>query len=64
MEPTVLIDELHVTVRVLEDLPAAKTDSARQTLLGDTFLDKLRLAIRAVFREYPELAVVRVSLTR
>ena len=64
MAKTVVIDELHVTVRVPNDLPEDEAEAVRRTLAGDEFMDRLRRAIRTAFREFPELAVARVALTR
>jgi hypothetical protein len=63
MPRTVVIDELHLTVRVPADLPEADAEAVRQTLLGAEFLDRLRRSVRLVFRAFPELARVRVSVT-
>lgn len=64
MAKTVVIDELHVTFRIPNDLPESEAEAIRQALDGDDFLNRLRRAIRAAVRALPELAVVRVSLTR
>lgn len=64
MAKTVVIDELHVTVRVPSDLPDAQTEAIRHTLEGDDFMTRLRRSIRAAVQVFPELAVVRMSLTR
>ncbi len=64
MAKTVVIDELHITVRVPNDLTDDEADAVRQTLSGDDFMDRLRRAIRAVVRAAPELSPCRVSLTR
>ncbi len=61
---TVVIDELHLTVRVPNDLPEDESEAVRLTLAADEFLDRLRRAIRLVFRAFPELAQCRISLTR
>jgi hypothetical protein len=62
MPKTVVIDELHLTVRVPTDLPDA--DAVRQILLGAEFMPQLRRVIRATVRAFPELATCRLSLTR
>lgn len=64
MPKTVVIDELHVTLRVPADLPDAAAEAVRQTLAGVDFTARLRRAVRAVVRATPELAAVRPSLTR
>jgi len=64
MPKTVLIDELHLSVRIPAGLPDADTERVRLTLLGAEFMSRLRRSVRLVFRAFPELARVRVSLTR
>jgi hypothetical protein len=64
MAKTVVIDELHLTARVPADLPDADAEAARRTLAGDDFTERLRRAIRAAVRAFPELVAVRVSVTR
>ena len=64
MADTVLIDELHLTVRLPADLPDADRQAVRRTLVGADFLRRLRRAVRLVVRGHPELTRVRVSLTR
>jgi hypothetical protein len=61
---TNLIDELHLTVRVPDDLPEEKLAAVRRTLADDDFLDRLRHAVLSVFRERTELGVAAVSLSR
>jgi hypothetical protein len=64
MAKTVVIDELHLTVRVPADLPDTDAEAARRTLAGAEFMDRLRRVVRIVIRALPELAQARVSLTR
>ncbi len=64
MAKTVVIDEVHLTVRVPNDLPDDGAEAVRRTLAGDDFINRLRRAIRATLRAFPELAAARVSLTR
>jgi hypothetical protein len=64
MPKTVVIDELHVTVRVPASLPDADAETVRRTLAGAEFMNRLRRAVRVVIRSFPELATVRVSMTR
>jgi len=64
MADTVLIDELHLTVRIPTDLADAEKQAVRRTLAGADFLRRLGRAVRLVVRGHPELARVRVSLTR
>ena len=61
---TVVIDEIHITFRVPGDLPEDAAEAVRETLAGDEFMSRLRRAVRVVVRTFPELNVVRVSLTR
>lgn len=61
---TVVIDEIHITFRVPGDLPDDAVEAVREALAGDEFMSRLRRAVRVVVREFPELNVVRVSLTR
>lgn len=64
MNDSVLIDELHVTVRVPADLPEPEAEAVRRTLAGDAFADRLRDAIGAVIRAFPELSPVAVTVSR
>ena len=61
---TVVIDEIHVTVRIPEDLPDEEAETVRESLVRDEFMARLRRAVLAVICEFPALTVVRVSLTR
>lgn len=64
MAKTVIIDELHLTIRIPSGLPETQAEVLRQTLAGDDFMNRLRRSVRAALRAVPELNVVRVSLTR
>ena len=64
MPKTVVIDEIHVTVRIPGDLPEARADAVHRALTGVDFMLRLRRAVRAALRAFPELAAARVSLTR
>jgi 2'-5' RNA ligase len=64
MARTVVIDELHVTIRVPSDLSEVQADEVHRALTGEEFMNRLRRAVRAALRAFPELAVARVSLTR
>ncbi len=64
MAKSITIDEIHLTVRVPNDLPDDEAAAIRTALAGAEFMNRLRRAIRAALRAFPELAVVRVSLTR
>ena len=64
MAKTVVLDELHITLRIPIGLPASHSDELGVTLRGTEFMNRLRRAIRTVVRGYPELNVVHVSISR
>ena len=64
MPKTVVIDEIHMTVRIPGDLPEAQAEAVYRALTGEDFMARLRRAVRAALRAFPELSVARVSLTR
>jgi hypothetical protein len=64
MPKLVMIDEFHVTLRVPADLSEALAEGIRRVLRGNAFLRRLRRLLRAALRSYPELAKVRLALTR
>ncbi len=64
MAKTVVIGEIHMTVRVPGDLPEARADAVHRALTGEDFMSRVRRAVRAALRAFPELAPARVSLTR
>ena len=64
MAKPVVIDEMHLTIRVPRDLADARAEAVGRTLTGAAFMARLRRAVRATLRAFPELAVARVSLTR
>lgn len=64
MAKTVILDELHLTLRVPNDLPDEEVEAIRRALAGDDFMSRLRRAVRAALRAVPELNPVRASLTR
>ena len=47
MAKTVVIDEIHVTLRVPNDLLKARVDKTRTTLVGEDFMNRLRRVVRA-----------------
>jgi 2'-5' RNA ligase len=61
---TVVIDEIHVTVRVPGDLPDDEANVIREVLVGDKFMSRLRRAVRLALREFPDLHVVRAGVAR
>lgn len=64
MAATVIVDELHVTVRVPGGLPEAEAEAVRRVLRGDGFTDRLRAAVEAAVRAFPELAPIAVTVSR
>ncbi len=64
MARTVVLDELFVTLRTPADLSEVGAAAARRTLGGDDLLARLRRAVRAVIRSYPELACLLVTVSR
>ncbi len=64
MAATVILVELHVTFRNPSDLPATRTEELGVILRSPDFMNRLRRAIRNVVRGYPDLNIVRVSLSR
>jgi hypothetical protein len=61
---TVLIDEIHLAIRVPADLPGPEADAASRTLNSDAFLARLRRAVAATLRAFPELAKARARISR
>ena len=64
MSESVIIDEIHLTVRVPADLTPTQSAAILRTLTGVAFMGRLRRAIRAVVTAFPELTFGRVTLTR
>ena len=64
MAKTVILDEVHLTIRVPSNLPETQVGSVRRTLTATEFMGRLRRAIRAVVRASPELALVGVAVSR
>lgn len=64
MPKTIVIDEMHLTVRIPADLPDPAAVAIHRILNDATFLARLRRAIRSEFREVPELVPCRVVLSR
>jgi hypothetical protein len=63
MDQHVLFDELHLTILTPSDLDDATSDAIRRILDSRPFRNELRRAIRRVFRQDPDLAVVRVRIS-
>jgi hypothetical protein len=64
MAKAVILDELHLTLCVPNDLPDDEVETIRRALTGDDFMSRLRRAVRAALRAVPESSAVRASLTR
>ena len=64
MAKTVIIDEIHLTLRIPATLPDSRVTVMRRTLNSAAFGGPLRAAILAVVRAIPELDRVRLSLSR
>jgi hypothetical protein len=64
MAKTVTIDEIHLTLRIPNDLPDVPAEAILAILTGDDFMTRLRRAVRVVLRQFSELRPVRGSLTR
>jgi hypothetical protein len=60
----VVLDELHLTVRISNELSETQTKQIRQRLTSKEFMSQLRQAIRGVFTACPELVVVSLSVSR
>jgi hypothetical protein len=61
---TNLIDELHLTVRVPDDLTEDQVAAVRRTLASDESLGRLRRAVGDAFGDFPDLAPCRPTLSR
>ena len=64
MLPTLVADELHLTVRMPADLPAGEAEAVRRTLADRAFVDRIEAAIQAAVREFPALAPITVTVSR
>lgn len=64
MAKLIILDELHITIRITDDLPDARSEELVLLLRGIEFMNRLRRAIRTVVRGFPDLNGVRVSLSR
>ena len=64
MAKRIVLDELHLTVRIPNKLSETQTEQIRRRLNGKEFMARLRRAIREIVRAYPELVVVSVSVCR
>ena len=64
MAKFVVVEELHVTVRVPDDLPDAHDKEVRKRLASRPFRSRLLSAVRQVVAEVPALAVAKVHISR
>jgi hypothetical protein len=64
MPKSVVIDELHLTVRIPAGVPDADAIRFYRTLTRLWFMRRLRTAVRAAIRPMPELNEIRLSLSR
>lgn len=60
----VVLDELHLTVRIPADLPEGEAQEIRRTVMANEFMKRLRKAFRAVVRSHQGLEAVSVSVSR
>ena len=63
-KPTVVVEELHVTVRMPADLPDDEADRVRRALAGIAFVNGIRRAVRDALAGFPDLAATRISVSR
>ena len=64
MATVIVVDEFHVTISAPRTLPETEFVAIYQTLNSKRFQADLRRAVRTVCRQYPDLANVRVTLSR
>jgi hypothetical protein len=64
MAKSIVLDELIITIRIRNDLPDTRSEELVLLLRGIEFMNRLRRAIRTVVRGFPDLNVVRVSVSR
>jgi hypothetical protein len=64
MTKRAVIDELHLTIRIPNDLPENQTQEIRRTLNQNNFMSRLRRALRFIVKAYPELTGVSLSVSR
>jgi hypothetical protein len=63
MDKHVLFDEVHLVLLVPTDLDDTAGEAIRRILDSRPFRTDLRRAIRQVFHQYPDLAMVRLRIT-
>ena len=64
MPQTVLLDEWHLTFRILASLSDAEVRAIRRVLNGKAFTADVRRSVLVVVRERPALKSVRVVVNR
>jgi hypothetical protein len=60
----ILLDEIHVLIRVPGELNEVEVNKIRRTLLGKPFMKRLRSAIKSTIASSAPLAPVRIELDR
>lgn len=71
LQPTALVNEAYLRLVGSADARRwdhrghffAAAETGREVMTGDEFMGRLRRAVRAVLREFPEMNTARVSLT-
>ena len=64
MAKTVILDELHLVVRVPTGLPVWAANAARRALTDPRFVAELMRAVRRLVRTRPPLSVARFTPAR
>ena len=64
MKRSVIVEQMHLTVRVPVTLPDPAVVTLRTKLAGAAFMTRIRRAIRAAIRADPTLSPVRISFSR
>ena len=64
MTAYVLLDEIHIEVRIPRALPPEGVEAIRRSLEARGFLARIRAALRPVFAAHPALAAVRIRVSR
>jgi hypothetical protein len=64
MARTVILDEIHLTIRVPRSLSNRQLEIVRLRLASTPFMTRLTRAIRAIVRTYPVLAPVSLTVSR
>jgi len=64
MPATVVLDEVHLTLRIPAALSDGEVRAIRRVLAGKAFTDAVRRAVLVEMNKRPVLKPVRVALTR